>query len=302
MKRILLTGASGFVGEHILKVLLALNMDVVAVSRSKPATVGRYRWIEADLLNQPPPNITRNQDISHVLHAAWCVEHGKFWADKSNALWRDSTIAFANSAIQDGVRRFVSIGTCYEYDWPSDDDCDEQLTPTTHHTLYDQAKDETRQALEKIVTGPSLSFSWARLFFPFGKGEPAARLIPNICKAISANLPAQCSSGSAVRDFIAVEDAARLLAELMFSDHMGCVNVASGHATSIADVALAIGRISGRPDLIHLGALPDREGDPPRITAKIGGIGAMPSFSSMSGLEQRLAETYRYWKDQIGAS
>lgn len=294
----MLTGASGFVGEHILRSLLALNADVVAVSRRRPRITGNYAWIEADLLAEPPHRILQTENVSSIIHAAWCVEHGKFWDDPANHQWRDATVALARNAAAKGIRRFLSLGTCFEYDWPDNADCDEDLTPTTHHTLYDRAKDSTRLALQQISSGSEMSVCWARLFFPFGQGETAARLIPYIIRSIALGTPARCSTGTAIRDFIAIEDAAQLIVELSLSDVTGCVNIASGRATSIAEIATLLGHISGRMDLIHLGALPDREADPPRITAKIGRAGLMPSFSSMPRLEQRLAEAYEFWSNQ----
>lgn len=291
----MLTGASGFVGEHVLRSLLALKADVVTVSRRRPRVTGNYVWIKADLLAEPADCILQTESVSCIIHAAWCVEHGKFWNDPANDAWRDATVALARNAAAKGIGRFLSLGTCFEYDWPENDDCDESLTPTVHHTLYDRAKDSTRLALEQIASRSEMSLCWARLFFPFGQGETTARLIPYIIRSIVLGTPARCSTGTAIRDFIAIEDAAQLLAELSLSDVTGCVNVASGRATSVAEIATLLGQISGRADLVHLGVLPDREADPPRITAKIGRAGLMPSFSSMPKLEQRLAETYEFW-------
>jgi nucleoside-diphosphate-sugar epimerase len=298
VSNILLTGASGFVGEHVLRSLLALKENVITVSRRRPQVTGNYEWIKADLLTETADRILQVENISCIIHAAWCVEHGKFWNDPANDAWRRTTVALARNAAAKGIGRFLSLGTCFEYDWPENADCDESLTPTAHHTLYDRAKDRTRVALEQIASRSEMSLCWARLFFPFGRGETSERLIPSIIQSLARGTPARCSTGAAIRDFIAIEDAAQLLVELSLSDVTGCVNIASGRAVSVAEIATLLGQISGRADLIRLGALPDREAEPPRITAKIGRAGHMPTFSSIPKLEQRLAETYEFWSKQ----
>ncbi|EKS36392.1 NAD-dependent epimerase/dehydratase family protein [Afipia broomeae] len=298
MIRVLLTGATGFVGSHILRSLLQRNVELVAVSRRRPLIAGNYSWREADILSGDLNNLLRDKNISHVLHAAWYVEHGKFWNHAINDDWRDATIALARQAAGLGVRRFVSLGTCHEYDWPVDADCDELITPIAPHTPYDTAKTQTRLAIESVALETGMDFCWPRLFFPFGSGEAAERLIPYICQSLARGAPARCTRGDKIRDFIAVEDAGRLLADLCLSDVKGSVNIATGRSTSIADIATCLGEISDKPDLIHLGALPDRDGDPLRITGDTKRVSSMPSFSSIPSLEQRLAETFDFWRSR----
>lgn len=271
---------------------------MIATSRRRPTINGNYSWLEADFLTEAPDRLLRGNDISHVLHTAWCVEHGKFWTDSANDAWRDATIALARIAASSGVQRFISLGTCYEYDWPAFDDCNEQTSPIAHHTRYDISKTQTRHALENISIKTGMDFCWPRLFSPFGSGEPPARLIPYICQSLIRGIPAKCASGNQIRDFIAVSDIAELLADLCLGNVTGCVNVTAGKPTTIAEVASSLGKISGRPDLIRLGARPDREGDPLRITGRVGRIALMPSFPSIPSLEQRLTETLELWKVQ----
>lgn len=74
------------------------------------------------------------------------------------------------------------------------------------------------------------------------------------------------SSGRQVRDYLHVEKAGRLIADLCLDDTQGAVNVCSGQNQSLADLARSIAAPLGREDLLRFGALPDRIGDPPVIT------------------------------------
>ena len=83
-------------------------------------------------------------------------------------------------------------------------------------------------------------------------------------------------------------DAADALTKLVLSETTGVVNIASGERARIADIARTLGEIAGRPDLVHIGSLPDRLGDPPQITANVTRlrqeIGFIPHFTLQTGL------------------
>ena len=91
-----------------------------------------------------------------ILHLAWNVEHGKFWSSENNLDWQNSTLELARAASEVGIRRFVGVGTCFEYGWPEFADCDETATPLTPTSLYAVTKDSTRRILEDMKNFPSL--------------------------------------------------------------------------------------------------------------------------------------------------
>ncbi|HEY2662592.1 MAG TPA: NAD(P)-dependent oxidoreductase, partial [Caulobacteraceae bacterium] len=264
--RVLVTGASGFVGRHVVTALMKAGAEVHAVAReSAPLDCP---WYCLDLLN--PANardVVRQVRPDAVLHLAWCVEHGRFWTDPANADWVAATMVLARASIEAGVRRFTGVGTCYEYDWPSASDCDERTTPLIGHTLYDIAKNSCRSVLDALFATHGLDFAWARLFFLYGPEEDDRRLVASVANALARGEPARCSQGLAVRDFMDVRDAGAALAAITLSGLTGAVNVGSGEGARVADVASLLGRLAGRPDLIKLGALPDRPDEPLRIVA-----------------------------------
>src|SRR5690606_39073660 len=114
--RIMLTGASGFVGQHALGSLVAAGHEVHAVSRRKPNVAGQYVWHSIDLLSpEGPMQAMHASQPDIILHLAWCVEHGRFWTDDANLAWLAASLELVRTARESGVTRFVGTGTCYEY-------------------------------------------------------------------------------------------------------------------------------------------------------------------------------------------
>lgn len=294
--RVLVTGASGFVGRHVLAPLVASGAEVFAVSRNDLTAEGVCH-IRGDLLVEgsvrPLLEMVR-PDL--ILHLAWCVEHGRFWTDTANLDWVRATLSLARAAADVGVKRFVATGTCYEYDWPETGDCVEDVTPLAAHTLYDVSKDATRRILESFCQQHGIEFSWARLFFLYGPDEARSRLVSSLALSLLAGKPAAMSSGRAVRDFMDVRDAGAALAQLSLSAVQGPVNIASGQAHSIREIAERLANLSGRPELLQVGALADREGEPRRITACVKKLRDEVGFVSARELDQGLLQALDSWR------
>lgn len=207
-------------------------------------------------------------------------------------VWSDVTTNLVELFAKTGARRVCITGTCFEYQWPSDADCDELKTALGSHTLYDIAKNTCRTSLEAIAARHELKPAWARVFYLYGPHEFPGRLVSSVCRSLVRNQPALCSSGVAVRDFMDSRDAGSALAALVLSEVEGPINVASGNALEIRKVAGLLGEIYGKPELIRIGAIPDRPGDPPRISASVtrlrNEVGFSPSISIADGLRNAL--------------
>ncbi len=279
MKRILLTGASGFVGRQIHAALHAQGHQVIPWrSLGKDFFLADQRRAALALCQ---PEI--------IVHAAWYVEHGKFWDAPENTAWQTASMAFAEEAQKVGVQRFVGLGTCYEYAWPSDGLCDERVTPTAVHTRYDAAKAALRDHLLHLGDSMGWSTAWARLFLLYGPGEGPKRLGPSVARALLRGGLAQCGSGSAVRDFSDVRDVGAGITALALSPVEGCVNIASGIALSIREFVEAIAGFLGASERVRFGARPDPSHEPLRLVAATQRLREEVGFQSALSLEAGIA-------------
>ena len=296
-RRILVTGGTGFVGRPAVEALLRAGYEVHVATRDGGGARGlapRAIVHRADLLQEGAAReLIAAVEPHAALHLAWSVTPGQFWTDPANLDWVGASLRLARAAAEGGVRRFVATGTCYEYDWPADGPCVEGVTPIRAHTLYDAAKAGLASILRAYFAATDVRFAWARLFYLYGPGEDARRFVPSVARALVRKEPARCTRGAAVRDFLDVRDAGAALAKLVASDYSGDVNIGSGAPTHLSELAERLAEAAGRRDLLELGALPDRPGEPPFVVADTRilreEVGFEPHFDLDAGLGAALA-------------
>jgi nucleoside-diphosphate-sugar epimerase len=285
MSRILLTGATGFIGRHVLP---RLNGEVHAVTTHPPPAGDGVRWHRADLLSSAEIVAEVRPDV--LVHLAWYVEPGRYWTAPANIRWVEASLALLRAFAGAGGRRAVVAGTSAEYDWNAvDGPCHEQRTPLRPATLYGAAKHALHTAAAPYAEQAGFELAWGRIFFVYGPGEPEERLVPSVGRALLAGEPVPTTRGDQVRDFMHVEDVAGAFAALADADTTGAVNIASGDPVRVRDVVDTIGRLTGRPDLLRPGALPEREGDPPRLVADVTCLREQVGFAPLIPLEEGLA-------------
>ncbi len=284
------TGAGGLIGRHACRALEARGYEVIAVSRRGAGG--------CDLLNEAGRRAlieTHRPDC--LLHLAWVTAHGRFWTDAANMSWLAASADLIARFHEAGGRRVVVAGTCAEYDWSRDSAAPlAEDAPVAPATLYGTAKDALRRTLEAYGRETGLSWGWGRVFFLFGPGEDENRLVPVIARALAAGRPARLGSGRPVRDFWDARNAGAALAALLDSDVQGPVNISSGQGHSIADIARLMARLAGREDLLALGALEDRPGEPQRLVGDNRRLCDEVGFTAPVGLEEGLRAALVHWR------
>ena len=297
-----MSGASGFLGRHAVRALLDRGYCVHAISRRPPASEGCV-WHEGDLFDgEWVQGILDRARPRHLLHLAWETAHGQYWTSPENLRWVEATLRLCRQFVGGGGRRIVGAGTCAEYAWDDavlgESPIEEEKVPRAPAQLYGMAKDATFGLLKAYCNAVGVGFAWGRLFFPYGPEERRPTLIPSIIQALREGRAALCTHGRQQRDFIHVRDAGAAFAALLESQVSGAVNIASGTATSIGDVANRLGALLGRPELIRLGALEARANEPACLVADIRRLRTEVGFVPKIGLDEGLRETVEWWIQQ----
>lgn len=301
--RVLLTGATGFIGRHVLAPLRARGFDVHAVGRRPAAAVDGLRWHHADLL--APGAAAALVDVvrpTHLLHLAWYVQPGAFWTSPENLRWVGASLELVRAFREGGGTRAVLAGTCAEYEWGAAQACVERGTPTVPATLYGACKDSLRRIVEAYGRTAEMSSAWGRIFLLYGPHEPPGRLVSSVAAALVNGEVARCSHGEQVRDFLHVADVADAFAALLASDVTGPVNIASGTPVRLKDVIHELARRAGASDRVQLGAVPAPANDPAVLTASVARlrdeVGWAPAHDLGSGLDDTLA----WWRGTLRGS
>lgn len=302
MEKVLLTGATGYIGKFTIRHLLEHGYAVYAVS-SKPRPVesperpGNIIWRQANLLSR-----TETSDLvsairpTHLLHLAWFVEHGKFWNAPENMQWLDASLYLAECFAKNGGKRIVTAGTCAEYDWMRPGLFSEKDLPDRPRTLYGTAKSDMAVSLEKMARSNGISFASGKVFFSFGADEMPNRLIPSVIKSLLFDTPAATSHGRQIRDYMFVGDIAEAFVALLKSDVSGPVNIASGKRVSLMEIINIIAEIIGKPELLQIGAMVVSSDEPPEILGDVRRLRCEVNFNKEFDLRERLKETVNYWK------
>jgi nucleoside-diphosphate-sugar epimerase len=297
--KVLVTGAGGFIGKPAVLALQALGHEVHGVYRSRPNWNTPDIPHTADLFDDAQTSrLVENIRPNAILHAAWFVEHGRFWDAPENLDFLAATLRMARCAAAAGCSRFVGIGTCFEYALAGMARCHETNTPAVPETLYGIVKDATHRTLAAYFSQTQMSFSWARLFYIYGPREGRARLIPSLALKLLAGEPAPIGSGTHLRDYMHVADCGRSLAALTASPVMGTVNIGTGKGVTIVSIARRLAELSGRPELLRIGLLPDRPLDPPAIVSDAGRLQTEVGILPTTSLDEGLAETLNWWRAQ----
>lgn len=246
--RVLVTGAAGFLGQHVLPALLAKGHRIVAVqNRTQLSAEIRERCdrVVSGDVTDPEVQADALQGADVVCHLAAHLPKsyaGLEAATRCYSMNALATLNLATAAAQTGVRQFVHFSTANMYAQAARP-CGEadSLFPIEYATSYMVSKLASEIYLLNISRASSMEAAILRVGSVYGPGEPGNKLVPTLLTQASQGRPLRLvNGGSAKYNFVHVSDVADLAAQLIGSNNQGIYNVASGEHSSLLDLARAV--------------------------------------------------------------
>nr|WP_207199881.1 NAD(P)-dependent oxidoreductase [Pseudomonas sp. TH43] len=233
----MVTGATGFVGRHLVAALLARGCTVRAVARNAETAQGMpwindVEFVSADIHAPELDTAALTDGIDVLAHLAWpgLPNYRALFHFEHNLM---ADYRFIKSAVEAGVKQVLVTGTCFEYGMQSGP-LSEQTEPQPSNP-YGLAKHTLHLFLQNLAQEQPFTLQWARLFYLHGEGQNPNSLLAALDRAIDAGDQAfNMSAGEQLRDFLPIETAAGHLASvLQRRDFDGVINCASGQPVSV---------------------------------------------------------------------
>lgn len=262
--KVAVTGASGFIGRHVLVELESRSVVATVVLRPSSAaspSLGKHAAARMDLQN-PPPNAFELMGSPDVLiHLAWdglpnykSLHH---FEQELPAQYR-----FLKGLVESGLKNLVVTGTCFEYGMQSGPlREDTEARPTNP---YGRAKDTLRRQLEYLKSDQSFTLTWTRLFYLYGDGQAENSLLPQLKQAVERGEEVfNMSGGEQLRDYLPVAEAAKYLVSLAMGNRdNGVVNICSGEPISVRKLVEGWIKDNGWSIKLNLGHYPYQDYEP----------------------------------------
>lgn len=258
--KILVTGATGFVGRHLVAALLERGCEIRAVARNAE-TAQSMSWIEdvefvsADIHAVDLDVVTLTEGIDTLAHLAWpgLPNYRALFHFEHNLM---ADYRFIKSVVEAGVPQVLVTGTCFEYGMQNGP-LSESTEPRPSNP-YGLAKHTLHLFLQNLQQERPFTLQWARLFYLHGEGQNRNSLLAALDRAIDAGEPTfNMSAGAQLRDFLPIATAAAYLAAIAQQrDFDGVINCASGQPVSVRSLVEQRLRERGAALALNLGHYP----------------------------------------------
>lgn len=301
VRRVIITGATGFIGRRIVELASSTDWEVFCCGRSiRPDWLhDGVQWLQGNLLDETfRSELILAVKPTHLINLAWYTEHSKYWSGEENVSWLFSTLDLFEKFAKIGGVHFLGAGSCAEYDWSSSV-YSEKVTPLTQAHIFGVSKASASTLIQQLSSLNLCKSSWGRIFFVYGPNEAKGRLVPHVVTKLLSKQSVDVSEGTQVRDYLFVDDVARAFIEISKKELEGPINIGSGVPTSIRDLVSQIEKIVGATNQVNFGALPDRENDPFAIVADVRRMRTELNYRPQFTLAEGLRKTVEHYKSSV---
>ena len=253
MNKVLVTGASGFLGQAVVQELQKVGQYEIF-----PVISGRRDIAFPEGIAPLKANLLDGRTVEEMLaavqphklvHLAWGQETSDFRVSNSNIDWQIASLRLLKSFLECGGKTFLFAGSSAEYD--DQNGLLQDVSGVAAKSVYGQTKIAFEEVAANVCGRAGIQFISARYFTIFGEGDSHAfGAIPQAIRSLIKNERFVGKAPNAYGDYIHVSDAARATCALLGTDYSGPVNVASGTPRRMKDVFTMIARVMGREHLL----------------------------------------------------
>lgn len=259
--KVVVTGASGYIGRHVVDALIKMHHEVIAVDMINKGINTDATFLSLDIFSDDIYNKLGRPDA--CIHMAW--KDGFNHASDAHMGMLSKHYAFIKNMIDGGVKYLSVMGTMHEIGYY--EGCVDENTPTNPLSMYGIAKNALREASLLLAEKSNTSLMWLRAYYILGDDSNNNSIFTKITQMEhegKASFP--FVSGKNKYDFIHVDELAKQIATTSTqSEITGIINCCSGKPVSLADKVnefIEKNHYSIRPDY---GKFPERPYDSPAI-------------------------------------
>lgn len=256
--KILITGATGFIGKHVCRKIISQGHEVIALSRSdisernEEAIFNSITWIQSSLaLTAENLDRIKIAQPELVIHLAW-ENIPDFSYDTSFKNLRDH-IGFFHEILKIlSIKKIIVAGSCWEYG-KKHGVCMES-DPCISGNYFTWAKNSLREFLQVECLNMNIVLIWTRVFYAYGLGQRSEALIPTIINNLSSKIVPDIKTPKNENDYIYIEDIVMAFEQFIEQNvKSGIYNIGSGSPISVLDVVRTAEKIiSGDEKMTNL--------------------------------------------------
>ena len=282
---VLVTGAGGFIGRHVVSQLRSAGVEVLSLEHS---------WDSRAQLD----SLLGTSTVSSCIHLGWYADPADYLtAELANLRSLGSSVELLGALMSRGCEHLTVAGTSAEYRpralaLTEEDDLDDS-------TPYARAKATLRDLTAELSRLNVLPTAWCRIFNVAGRGEHPGRLLPLVTRALLGASTLDLTDGTQVRDFLDVRDVAAGLVAVSGARLLGPVNLSSGEGVRLKDLISEVASRCGSADLLHFGARPRRPGDPDTIVGDNTRLLTEVPWRPSVPRGQMLDDIVEYWRSLL---